>query len=397
MLPSILVLPLLAGVPSAARGGNEDWPQWGGPERTGVSRESKWSAQGKSEPLWKASIGIGYSSVAVSAGRVYTIGFDKELGQDVVFCFDAKTGEEVWAHAYPAKIYDLYHGGGTLTTPSVDGDLVFVSEREGLLQCLKAASGEVVWEKQAAKEFGLDVPQWGFSASPLVLGDVVIQNYGKVIAFDKKKGTPAWKTKKSYGDAYSTPVDFAFGERRALALFGGNGLAILAAADGEELSFTPWQTRYNVNAATPVVLERRVFISSGYDKGCALVDLAGKEPKIAWENKVMRTQMSGCVPWQGHLYGFDDKMLKCIDLEGNEKWRSRGLGQGALSIADGRLIVMSEEGELVVAEASPSEFKELSRAKVLDGSVCWTVPVLSGGIIYARNHAGDLVALDHRQ
>jgi outer membrane protein assembly factor BamB len=394
MLLSALTLPFLAA-PSSLRDPRDEWPQWGGPQRTGVSGETKWSSKGKSEPLWKAQLGIGYSSVAVAGKRVFTLGYDKDTENDVVYCLDASTGEELWVQAYPAKIMDLYHGGGTLTTPTVDGELVYVSEREGKLRCLKAKNGDVVWEKDAGKEFDLGIPQWGFSASPVVLGDNVILNYGKVFAFDKKKGGPVWQTKKGYGDAYSTPIDFAFGERRALAVFGGTGLVILA-GDGAELSFTPWETRYNVNAMTPVVLDRRMFISSGYDRGCALLDLSGKEPKVTWESKVMRNQMSGAVAWQGHLYGFDDKVLKCIDLEGNEKWRERGLGLGALSIADGRLIVISEEGELVIAEASGAGFKELARQKVLDGGICWTVPVLSDGVIYARNHAGELVALDHR-
>jgi len=394
MLLPALTLPFLA--PLVGRAPHDEWPQWGGPQRTGVSSETKWSSKGKAEPLWKAQLGIGYSSVAVAGKRVYTLGYDKDTESDVIYCLDANTGEELWVQGYPAKIMDLYHGGGTLTTPTVEGEFVYVSEREGKLRCLKAKNGDVVWEKEASKEFGLDIPQWGFSASPVVLGDNVILNYGKVFAFDKKKGTPVWQTKKGYGDAYSTPIDFAVGERRALAVFAGTGLVILAGGDGAELSFTPWETRYQVNAMTPVVFDKRMFISSGYDRGCALLDLSGKDPKVTWESKVMRNQMSGVVPWQGHLYGFDDKVLKCIDLEGNEKWRERGLGMGALSIADGRLIVISEEGELVIAEAASTGYKELARQKVLDGGICWTVPVLSGGLIYARNHAGELVALDHR-
>ena len=374
----------------------DDWPQWGGPQRSGVSRETKWDSKGKAEPLWKTQIGIGYSSVAVQGKRVYTLGFDKDVGVDVIYCLDAATGKELWTETYPAKIFDLYHGGGTLTTPAVDGGFVYVSEREGWLHCLSADKGEVVWQKQCAKEFALDTPQWGFAASPVVLGDAVILNYGKVFAFDKKSGAPRWQTKTSYGDAYSTPIDLQLGGKPALAIFAGKGLVVLSPSDGSELAFTPWETRYQINAMTPVVLDQRVFISSGYERGCALIDLAGHEPKVTWENKSMRNQMSGCVPWNGCLYGFDDKMLKCMDLEGKERWRERGLGQGALSIADGRLIVMSEDGELVVAEAAPEAYHELARTKVFDGGTCWTVPVLSDGVIYVRNHAGELAALDHR-
>src|SRR5688572_8102176 len=188
MLLSALSCSFLAGAPG--RDPRDEWPQWGGPQRTGVSGETKWSSKGKDAPLWKAQLGIGYSSVAVAGKRVFTLGYDKETEHDVLYCLDAATGEEQWVHAYPAKILDLYHGGGTLTTPTVDGELVYVSEREGHLACLQAKSGDVVWEKQAGKEFGLDIPQWGFSASPVVLGEHVILNYGKVFAFDKKKGTP---------------------------------------------------------------------------------------------------------------------------------------------------------------------------------------------------------------
>jgi outer membrane protein assembly factor BamB len=392
MLPCFLV-PLVGVLGLGAR---EDWPQWGGPARTGVSRESGWSSEGRPEPLWKQTLGIGYSSVAVAGQRVYTLGFDRETEHDVIYCLDALSGEIRWVQGYPAKILDLYHGGGTLTTPAVDGERVYVSEREGWLHCLAAEDGEILWERQVKKELGLDLPQWGFSGSPVVLGDALVLNYGKVVAFDKRSGEPRWSSAKHYGDAYSTPVDLDLGGRPALAVFGGSGLALLGAADGGELAFAPWKTKYDVNAMTPVVLEQRVFISSGYDKGCALLDLSQGEPKVLWESKVMRNTMSGALPWQGHLYGFDEKVLKCIDLEGEERWRERGLGQGALTIADGRLIAISEEGEVVVAEATPERYRELSRAKVFDGGVCWTVPVLSGGIVYVRNHAGELAALDHR-
>jgi len=374
----------------------DDWPHWGGPTRSGVSLETGWRSEGKPEPLWSTEVGLGYSSVAVAAKRLYTLGYDKELEQDVVFCLDALTGEEVWAHTYPSKIWDLYHGGGTLTTPAVDGERVYVSEREGWVRALDAASGEVKWKQHLQKELKLDLPQWGFAASPLVLGDALVLNYGRVLALDKKTGKQLWGTAKSYGDAYSTPIDFELGGKRALAVFGGKGLVILSPQDGSELGFTPWETRYDVNAMTPVVVENKLFISSGYDHGCALVDVSGAVPRIAWENKVMRNQMSGSVPWKGFLYGFDDKMLKCIDLEGKERWRSRGLGQGALTIADGRLLIVSEQGELIVAKASSDGFEELSRQKVVDDGVCWTVPVLSGGIVYVRNQKGQLVALDHR-
>jgi len=375
--------------------GPDDWPGWGGPKRNGVSSETGWAVKGAEQPLWRVEVGLGYSSVAVHGKRLFTLGYDKDTELDVLRCLDALSGEELWVHAWPAKLMDLYHGGGTLTTPTVAGEFVYVSEREGVLQCLKAADGTLVWQKSLAKELALTIPQWGFSASPLLMGDELLLNYGALFAFDAKSGALRWKTEKSYGDAYSTPVECTLSGKPALALFGGSGLALLAPG-GKELGFTPWKTQYDVNAMTPVVFGERLFLSSGYDKGCALVDLGGAAPEIVWESKVMRNQMSGAVPWGDHLYGFDDKVLKCIDLGGKELWRERGLGQGALSIADGKLLVVSEDGELIVAAAEPAGYREFSRRKAVDGGVCWTVPVLASGIVYVRNHAGELVALDHR-
>jgi outer membrane protein assembly factor BamB len=115
-----------------------------------------------------------------------------------------------------------------------------------------------------------------------------------------------------------------------------------------------------------------------------------------WENKEMRNQMSGCVYYEGHLYGFDDKTLKCIDTEGNERWAQRGLGQGALMIADGKIIALSSKGELIIADASPGGYAELSRRKILDGGVYWSSPVLSNGLIFCRNSEGEIVCRDHR-
>lgn len=394
-MPTQALLLALLATPSSPLG-SDDWPGWGGPNRNGVSKETGWVVKGADEPLWSADVGLGYSSVAVQGKKLFTIGYDKDTELDVLRCLDALSGEELWVHTWPAKLMDLYHGGGSLTTPTVAGEHVYVSEREGWLQCLKVADGTLVWQKNLAKELALTIPQWGFSSSPLLVGDELLLNYGKVCAFDPKTGALRWSTETSFGDAYSTPVECTLAGKPALAVFAGTGLVLLGQG-GKQLGFTPWKTQYDVNAMTPVVLGQRLFLSSGYDKGCAVVDLSGAAPEIVWESKVMRNQMSGSVPWKDHLYGFDDKVLKCIDLEGKERWRERGLGQGALSLVDGKLLIVSEEGELIVAEADPAGFRELSRRKAVDGGVCWTVPVLSGGIVYVRNHAGELVALDHRK
>lgn len=393
MPPTTLHWPLAALVLLAP---GDDWPRFGGPRGVGVSHESHWEAKGRVEPLWRRNVGLGYSSFAIAGEHAFTLGHDKKAGEDVLWALDANTGDVRWTHRWKSGLWDKYHGGGTLTTPTVHAGKVFVSEREGLVLCVRAATGEVVWSKNLAGELDVDPPTWGFAGSPVIVGDDLVLHMGRVVGLDPATGQVRWKSSADHGAAYSTPIAIERGGRTTLAVFGGDGLVLVEPGSGAERAHLPWETKYEVNAMTPVPLGERLFLSSGYGHGCALVDVSGDAPRIVWENKVMRNQMSGAVPWQDCLYGFDDKVLKCIDLEGKERWNERGLGLGALSVADGRLIVLSEAGELIVARATPERFEELSRARVLEGGVCWTQPVLANGRIFVRNQAGDVAVLDHR-
>jgi outer membrane protein assembly factor BamB len=167
--------------------------------------------------------------------------------------------------------------------------------------------------------------------------------------------------------------------------------------NGNELWSYPWKTSHDVNAADPIVQDDFVFISSGYNHGAALLRIANGKPERIWENKQMRNQHNNSVLLDGALYGIDgdnNSDLKCLEFKtGDVKWAQKGLGKGALMAADGKLIVLSEKGELVIAAADPSAFKPLARWQVLGGR-CWTAPVLSHGRIYCRNAAGDLVCVD---
>ena len=386
-----------------------DWPQWRGPNRNGISTEkgwlSVWSGAGPKE-LWKTAVGVGYSSVAVSNGRVYTMG--NAAKTDTVYCLDANTGAEIWQHPYPCEAKGAGHPGPA-STPTVDGKYIYTLSREGHIFCLNADSGKVVWAKHV-KDFGAKYPEWGYSSSPLILGQMVIVDVGITLALDKSTGNFIWKTKdygdawddiKSYGGGYSSPFAFHLNSLQRLAVFNSSGLVTLNPADGQELLLHPWKTAYNVNAVTPIISGDRVFISSGYNVGCALVQVSGDKPTVIWQNKEMKNHFNSCVLWEGHLYGFDEKTLKCLDFQtGDVKWKQRklgdgsgSLGKGSLMLAVGKLIIMGDKGDLVIAEASPEGYKELSHTKVLSG-LCWTVPVLSGGKLYCRNHPGDLVCLD---
>lgn len=397
MLPKAALLhstfAFLALAPTAFAG---DWPCWRGSDHDGVSRETDWVSAGAAANLWEAQVGLGYSSVAVADGRAYTLGHAADAGLDVLWCFDAESGEVLWTHEWPAKIWKEMHSGGTLTTPSVAGESVFVVNREGRFFRFDAKSGKVELERDLAKEFSVEPPKWGFSGSPLVLDEGVVLNLGKVFLLDAKGVETKWSSAASLGAAYSTPVPLALDGKPRLAVFDGDGLSVLDRATGERVYFQEWKTRYEVNAATPVVVGERVFISSGQGRGAGLVAFEDGAAKLVWENKVIATKLSGCVLMGELLYGFDESVLKCVDLEGKERWLARGLGDGCLIGAGDRLLVLSGKGELVVVQATPDEFRELARQQVLEGGKYWTTPTLANGLVYCRNSEGRLVCRDHR-
>lgn len=372
-----------------------DWPHWRGPDYNGISKETGWSSTWTGESprqLWKAKVGTGFASFAVSSGRAYTTGNEKD--QDTVFCFDANTGEEIWKHSYPAKLDPKYYEGGTSATPTVHGDHVFTFSKRGMVHCLDAASGTVIWSKNLAEEVKAEMPTWGFAGSVLIEGDLAILNIGSAgAALDKKTGKVVWSSGTA-ASGYSSGVPFDSGNERAVMLAIERDVVAVKARDGKEVWRFPWKTQYDVNAADPILFDGKVFISSGYNHGGGVFDVGSNPPKEIWNNKNMRNHMNSSVLWQGHVYGVDENQLRCLDFNtGQVKWTDKASGKGSLMLADGKLIVLSDKGELIVADASPSGFKPLSRKQVLGGK-CWTVPVLANGKIYCRNAAGDVVCLD---
>lgn len=389
----LLLLNTLAFVSITAQA--DDWPRWRGLEGTGISSESEWAAKGKSDSLWSMNVGLGYASFVISEGRIITSGYNEADSLDTIYCLEAETGKPLWKHSFPSEKWERSHGGGTLTTPTIDGDRVYALGREGRFFCLQLSDGKVLWEKDLKETYDLDYPTWMFSASPLVMDDVIYVNVGRTLALNKNNGEKIWETGKT-GDAYSTPFPYDFNGRACLLVFNSDGLFVYDQSTGKEIAGYEWKTRYDINASTPIVIGKRIFISSGQNRGCAMFEMTDDGLQVVWENKEMSTKMTGCVLWDGHFYGFDDAILKCIDLDGNEQWRQRGLGMGTLMIANGRLIITSAKGELIIADASPGGFAELSRQRVLEGGVYWTMPILANGLIYVRNSIGDVVCRDHR-
>ncbi len=384
---AILTTWLLTVLSSAAT----DWPNWRGPNHDGISKETTWdpAAAGKRKITWEAEVGAGYSAVAVACGKVYTAGnFNKDT--DAISCLDAATGKLLWKHEYPEPLAPKYYSGGCSATPTVNDDKVYFASKSGKLFCLDATTGKVLWKK----EFASKVPTWGFSSSALILGKAVIFNAGSAgMAFDKDTGEVLWNSADDVC-GYATPVPFGYNGQSALALFAKNTLTAISPDDGKLLWSYPWQTEHDINAADPVISGNQAFITSGYGRGCSLVDFSGTTPVKVWENKDMRAHMSGPVLIDGFLFGFDDNRLTCLDWKtGKVKWTEKSPKKGALMAAGFNLIVLGENGRLAIVDASPDSYKEIAAAQVVDGN-CWTMPVLANGRIYIRNSDGHLACLD---
>lgn len=373
-----------------------DWPCWRGAEHDGVSAEADFAVEGRE--LWRGEVGVGYAVSVVVDGRLYTAGHDLAAEQDVFRCLDARTGERIWSHAISASLRNNLHEGGVLNTPSVADGVVYFTQRDGRAFCFDAAQGELVWERNYAEELGIEVPMHGFSSSPLVDGEQLVLCFGEhVLGVDPADGAVRWRNEPRTVGGHSNPMPFEFEGRPLLAVFFMTGLGVLDRTDGTQLAFHEFGSSNGLNAATPIVLGDRIFISAAYGLGSRMLRFDGSELELLWASRRMRNKVQTCVAWDGHLYGFDEGMLKCLSIEdGEERWRQRGLGSGSLSLAGGRLLVTSARGELLVLEATPESYRELSRSPVFEGGVCWTAPTIVDGRIYVRNSTGQLVCRDHR-
>jgi len=376
----------------------EDWPQWRGPNRTGISEEKGWTTTWPAEGpkrLWEAKVGVGWSSFSVANGKAYTMGNEGEV--DSVYCFDAATGKSVWTYKYDCSSKDPNGYPGTRCTPTVDGDRVYTVSRQGHLFCLDAATGAVKWSKDFAKDFGSKPPTWGFAGSPWIEKDWVVYEVGgegaSVVAFNKLTGDVVWKNGKD-APGYSSIIAFDLKGERSFVQFSGSQIVLRRMKDGSEVGRTEWKTSYGVNATTPIIEGDKLFVSSGYGYGCALFQMKADGLEQIWRNKKMRNHVDSCVLWQGYLYGYDDNTLRCLDFKtGEEKWAEQKYGKGSVLLADGKLLLYGQGGKLGVAAASPEGFKEIVSADILKDKDTWAPPALANGRVYLRAR-NQVVCLD---
>jgi outer membrane protein assembly factor BamB len=380
--------------------GEPAWPNWMGPQRNGISRETGWSSRWPDTGLpvvWSREIGIGFSSIAIADGRLFTLGYVD--GEEIVWCLDSRTGKEIWSYRYPSELNDNLHDGGPAATPTIDGDRVYTLGKEGQLFCFDAATGAIRWQKLLKKDLEVATPEWGFSSSPVIVGDQLLLQGGRAVSYHKLTGTRQWQTPKSES-GYGSAAVFELAGTRRVAFLDCEGLRVLKLADGEQLAFQAWESPFRTNATTPIIVGNQIYISTAYNVGCGLFDMSDTALKKVYSNREMRNHFNNSILYEGHLYGFDGNsnlgrvvQLTCMNFEtGKVLWKKAGLGCGSLMIADGKLLLLSESGVLAVANATPRGYEELSRSPFLDGR-CWTVPVLLDKRVYGRNAAGKLVCV----
>ena len=372
------------------------WPIWRGPQGTGISSETGLlhSFPDSGPPiLWRAKLGTGYSGIAVADGRAFTL--YGAGGREYVACFDVNSGQELWKVDSDSDFAEG-RSPGPRAMPCVDGDRVYTVGASGHMLCLDANSGNEIWTIDLTKDFGMRLHEEGLSPSPLIDGEKLIIVAGtrgaSVLALNKMDGKVIWK---SLGEPvnHATPSLVNIDGRRQLLVLTAQNLVGLSPEDGSELWRFPQQA---VNIATPVAgPDNQVFIGASYGFGCQLVKVRGGKAEQVYKNNNMASHHATPVLYDGYLYGFHDRvgLFKCIDFaSGEEQWVSREAGKGNIMIADGQIILLNEEGTLMLAPVSPQEFAPTASVQLLKGT-CYTAPTLADGKLFLRSDQ-EMVCID---
>ncbi len=381
----------------------DDWTQFLGTHRNGVSTEknliSEWPGDGP-KIAWQTPLGVSMSSVVVSNGQALTL-FQDESDLYTV-ALDTATGKELWRTKF-ASAYENAMGNGPRATPTVADGKLFVFTGEGILAAFNAKDGKELWKVNVPSSLKGEASEYGMSCSPLVIGTAVITHTGNpdaaVAAFDTKTGKIQWKS--ATGKAgYSSPVLMTLAGKEQIVTLTADGAFGLEPTNGEVLWTFPFPTEYDCNTACPVKLgESEVLISAGENHGSAVLQIASKGPKFSAEevwssygkDSQLRAEWQTPVIHDGHLYGLDNSgsagpitNLVCIRLKDHETvWQKARFGKSNLILADGKLFLTTMNGEVVIVEASPKEFKELGRARIMETTR--QAPTLSNGYLFVRD------------
>jgi outer membrane protein assembly factor BamB len=385
---------------------DRNWPQWQGPDRTGISVETgllkQWPKAGPAV-VWSINgLGQGYGTTAIQGDRIYIQG--TQGAKSIVFCLNRADGKIIWTRPLGPGVDDKDRGGGPRGTPTVDGSRVYALTENGDLACLNTQDGAVFWAFNILTKFKGSNIKWHISESPLVDGNNLIVTPGgpnaTIVALDKMSGKTIWATTElSDAAGYSSCIVADIqGVRTIMTLTAGAGVGIRA-SDGRLMWWYDRVSNKIANIATPIFSQDKVFYTSAYNTGCALLRLKADNGLVKFEeiyfSREMMNHHGGVMLVNGFLYGFSNEILTCMEFEtGKVRWKARSVGKGTLTYADGNLYLVSENNIVGLAEANPSAYIEKSRFEIADqGRNSWSHPVICDGKLYIRNQ-GVLACYD---
>ena len=382
----------------------EDWPKWLGPQGTGISPETglaqQWPRLGPKQ-VWAKKVGVGHSSPVAVDGKVYL--FHLANGRDHLTCFDAETGKVIWDQKYNNGWTGAYKGTRATPTIEKEDNRVYTLGGAGNLVCWELDSGKLKWALDVLKATGSRPLQWGQAGSPLIVEDRIFVQGGEgghlCLAVDKRSGRALWQSQARDKGGYAHIIQVEVNDKPQLIVFGGKAVYGINPRDGRTLWQEPWQTSYDVNAATPVYRDEHLFVSSEYGHGSMMLRLGGLGARKLWEKKDIQCKFQPPILDGDYLYANSSGTLKCMSWpDGKVVWEARDrnlrLGPGGSMVRVGdKLITLSEQGKLSLVAAGPDGVKLLEQAELFDGSEIWSTPLVYGGKLYAKG-VNELVCVD---
>ena len=371
------------------------WTDFRGPRRDGLYTETairtEWPGTGL-EPLWSQPVGGGYASFVVAGGRAFTI--EQRRNEEVVAAYDVDTGVEVWTHAWSAHFQETMGGAGPRATPTWHDGRLYALGANGRFVCLDADTGALIWQRDILADGGAANLPWAMSGAPLVVDDLVLVQPGglrgwSVAAYERLTGNVVWHVLDDV-QAYTSPMLATLGGVRQIVVVTAERAAGLRPDDGTLLWEFAWTVPIVPNIAQPLVVgDARLFLSAGYGKGAALVELTPDGDRFTaatvWETNRMKNKFSSSVLIDGYIYGLDESILACIDAATGElMWKGGRYGYGQLLAAGDHLVVLTERGDLVLVRATPDAHEEVAGFRAIEGKT-WNVPAMAGGRILVRN------------
>jgi len=364
------------------------WTDFRGPHRDGVYSQTAITTEWPLKMLWKEPVGGGYASISFGDGRAYTI--EQRRGNEAVTAYNPDTGREIWAFTYPASFDEVLGGPGPRATPVFHEGLVYSLGALGDFYCLDAKTGKPKWSKNILTDNAASNAHWAMAGSPLIVDDKVIVTPGgtngkSIVAYNRLTGDPVWQSLNDSA-GYTSPILANFSSHRQIVWINAERAVGLDPENGKLLWSYPFPAGMGMNCSQPVIIdETHVLLSSSDAHGAALLEITADGAKEIWKNNRLKNKFNSSVLHDGYVYGLDEQILACIDPKtGDVKWKGGRYGYGQVLLAGEHLIVLTEDGDVVLVRATPESHQELARFKAIEGRT-WNIPAIDHGLLLVRN------------